>query len=166
MLDRLLHLIHRPKGNDAVFCVRWQTLDSSVVNLRRDSQNTDRFAQECSLLCLGFSERYPQARAANRDWNPWKARAGAEIEERTEFFGQILGDESAFDEVAAKDFFRCPDGREIQAGIPAQQKVHKIEELLTGSRRRASDSCCEKLVFDLPEIYAHAAIRLYGETDV
>ena len=72
------------------------------MNLSSDSQHPHRFAEKRRLLALRLGQCHGNLRPAERNRNPRKTRAGAEVQQRGDSSRQRSGTGNRFDKMAAR----------------------------------------------------------------
>jgi hypothetical protein len=95
----------------------------------REVESANGFAEEARFFVLRFGEGDLDIGAQQGDREAGKAGSGAEVEKSSSFFGEMGGGEEAFAEVPADYLFGVPDGGEIGAGVPFEEKVEVSGEL-------------------------------------
>jgi hypothetical protein len=92
----------------------------------RQCKGAHDFVEEGGFLVIGLDQGEGDTRGPEFDWNSRETGAGAEVGQASQTPDhsgntgkEVAGGEKGFAEVAGDDFFRIPDGGEVDAGIPA-----------------------------------------------
>jgi hypothetical protein len=126
--DGGLHFVDGAEGDAVEF--GFQFFGAAAVDFCCEAESADGFAEEGGFFVLGFGEGDLDVVAHEGDGDTWKACSGTEVEKSADGFGEGLGAEDGFQEVAAEDAFFVSDGGEVGFGVPFLEEGQVGGELL------------------------------------